>query len=133
MESLDSIDKQIALLKSVTGHNLLRSLRPQKIELPNSAKYALECLTEEIDKFQEVLSNTHEVGMAVVGGPVGLFVHIRRFYSRGNDKLVFEGFDGQGNPTKLIQHLTQLNIILVSVPKLDDKSYRMGFHVNEKV
>ena len=98
---------------------------------PNFAKNAVEALHEEIADFESKLENDHEIGMPVVGGPAGLCIHVREIYRFGSDKLVFVGVDSDANPVRLIQHLTQLNFLMVSVPKIGEKATRIGFHSPE--
>ena len=98
------------------------------LEPPNMAEYAVNAIHAEIADFEKGLDNDHEIGMPVVGGPAGLCVHVREIYRFGTDKLVFVGVNGDNHPVRLIQHLSQLNFLMVSVPKLGDEAVRIGFH-----
>ena len=92
------------------------------------AEYAVDAIYEEIADFEATLDADHEVGMPIVGGPAGLCVHVREVYRFGTDKLVFVGIDADQNPVRLVQHLTQLNFLMLSVPKLGETAARIGFH-----
>ena len=98
------------------------------IELPNMAEYAVKAIYEEISDFEATLDSDHEIGMPIVGGPVGLCVHVREVYRFGTDKLVFVGIDGDQNPVRLIQHLTQLNLLMLAAPRIGPIAVRIGFH-----
>ena len=98
---------------------------------PNMAEYAVTAIYKEIADFEADLDSEHEVGMPIVGGPSGLCVHVREVYRFGTDKLVFVGVDGNQNPVRLIQHLTQLNLLMIAAPKIGPEAARIGFHCPE--
>lgn len=95
---------------------------------PNMAEYAVKAIYEEIADFESSLDSEHEIGMPIVGGPTGLCVHVREVYRFGTDKLVFVGIDSNCNPVRLIQHLGQLNFLMLSAPKIGEQAVRIGFH-----
>lgn len=101
----------------------ISNLRP-----PNMGQYAVSAIYEEIADFEKTLDEHHEVGMPIVGGPAGLCVHVRKIYRFGADKLVFVGIDSDQNPVRLIQHLSQLNFLMLSAPKIGEVAVRIGFH-----
>lgn len=103
--------------------DLNRSLRP-----PNMAEYAVKAIYEEIADFEATLDADHELGMPIVGGPSGLCVHVREVYRFGTDKLVFVGIDGDERPVRLVQHLSQLNFLMLAAPRLGSAAVRIGFH-----
>ena len=43
------------------------------------------------------------------------------------DILIFDGVDDNGNMVQLLQHHSQMAVMLVAVPKLEEKPFRMGF------
>jgi hypothetical protein len=95
---------------------------------PNMAEYAVKAIYEEIADFEATLDADHEIGMPIVGGPAGLCVHVREVYRFGTDKLVFVGIDGDQRPVRLIQHLSQLNFLMLAAPKIGPVAVRIGFH-----
>src|SRR6185369_2862732 len=90
----------------------------RRLTPPNMAEYAVKAIYEEIADFEDSLDSDHEVGMPIVGGPAGLCVHVREVYRFGTDKLVFVGIDSDQRPVRLIQHLSQLNFLMLAAPKL---------------
>ena len=94
----------------------------------NMAEYAVDAIYEEIADFEASLDENHEVGMPIVGGPANLCVHVREVYRFGTDKLVFVGVDSDQNPVRLIQHLSQLNFLMLAAKKLTETAVRIGFH-----
>jgi hypothetical protein len=95
---------------------------------PNMAEYAVKAIYEEIADFEATLDADHEIGMPIVGGPAGLCVHVREVSRFGTDKLVFVGIDSDQKPVRLIQHLTQLNLLMLAAPKIGPVAVRIGFH-----
>ena len=113
------------VLPDTTDHfaDINRRLMP-----PNMAEYAVKAIYEEIADFEAFLDADHEVGMPIVGGPAGLCVHVREVYRFGTDKLVFVGIDSDQRPVRLIQHLSQLNLLMLAAPKIGPLAVRIGFH-----
>ena len=103
----------------------------QRLTPPNMAEYAVKAIYEEIADFEATLDAHHEIGMPVVGGPAGLCVHVREVYRFGTDKLVFVGIDGDQRPVRLVQHLSQLNLLMLAAPKLGSTAARIGFHATD--
>lgn len=92
---------------------------------------AVERLGEEIASFEAGLSNEEEVGGVIIGAPGNTTFHIIRFYKLNMDILVFEGVNEHGKPQRLVQHVTQLSILLTALPKINDAPRRVGFHAQE--
>ena len=92
------------------------------------AAFAVKAIYEEIADFESALDDNHEIGMSIVGGPSGVCLHVRDIYSYGTDKLVFDGINFDGSPLRLMQHLSQLNFLMISAKKIGDTASRIGFH-----
>lgn len=92
---------------------------------------AVERLGEEIASFEAGLSNEEEVGGVIIGAPGKNTFHIVRFYKLNMDILVFEGVNEHGKPQRLVQHVTQLSILLTALPKINDAPRRVGFHAQK--
>lgn len=86
----------------------------------------LERLQEYILAHQGSLDNQHELGIHVVAGSSTPF-HLRFVRASDPDILVFAGVDSAGNAVELMHHYTQMAVLLVSVPKLTETAYRVGF------
>jgi uncharacterized protein DUF6173 len=49
-----------------------------------------------------------------------------------NPQLIrFDGFDPQGQPVQLIQHVSQISVLLTKMPKLGDTPKRVGFRADD--
>ena len=99
----------------------------QKIELPKAiakkpvdqkspAQWAYERLILYIKNFEEQLDNAHEIAMGFTGGDAGV-VRIEGIGFFEPDLVTFYGSDQAGTKTQLIQHVTQLNVMLRALPK----------------
>lgn len=125
----DELRKFQELQESVLPSNTysFSSLEP----LPSSARVSCEIIMEHIKKFENTLDNDHEVAikLASFGQSITLSV-IRIGYSDPNT-LVFYGYVGE-QPATLIQHMSQLNFLLLAAPKADPKKpvrrVKLGFH-----
>jgi hypothetical protein len=111
--------------------NLTRPIALPDIKLirpPNPAKLAVAAIYEEIADFEASLDENHEMGLSIVGGPAGVCLHVREVYRYGTDKLVFNGVNSDGSPLRLVQHLSQLNFLMISAKKIGETAVRIGFH-----
>jgi Family of unknown function (DUF6173) len=111
--------------KNHVSHAELSALANTPINL---AEYAVTAIFNEIKDFETTLDEEHELGMSIVGGPAGICLHVRDVYRHGTDKLVFVGINSDGSPLRLIQHLSQLNFLMVSAKKVGETVVRIGFH-----
>jgi hypothetical protein len=106
----------------------ISSLANTHVTPPNMAKYAVDAVYKEILDFEASLDDNHEMGMSIVGGPAGVCLHVREIYRYGTDKLVFDGMNSDGSPLRLMQHLSQLNFLMISTKKIGQTAARIGFH-----
>ena len=92
------------------------------------AEWAYERIVMYIQKFEENLNSDEEVGMSFTGGDVGT-LRIQGMGYFAPDLITFYGEDPNGAKTQLIQHVSQLNVMLISSPKVDtaEKPNRIGF------
>lgn len=69
-----------------------------------------------IQNFEEQLDNEHEVAMGFTGGDAGV-LKIEGMGYFDPDIITFHGSDPTGGKTQLIQHVSQLNVMLRALPK----------------
>ena len=102
----------------------------QPISSKSSAKWAYERLILYIKNFEETLDNQHEVAMGFTGAEAGV-IRIEGIGYFDPDLVTFYGSDPQGTKTQLIQHVTQLNVMLRALPKqvASDAPKRIGFRL----
>ncbi|GLQ35899.1 hypothetical protein GCM10007939_21830 [Amylibacter marinus] len=94
------------------------------------AEWAYERIVMYIQKFEETLDAKHEVGMGFAGSDAGS-VKIQGMGYFAPDMVTFYGADGEGNKMQLVQHVSQLNVMLVAEPKSEEAAEpnRIGFQL----
>lgn len=100
------------------------------IEQKSPAEWAYERIVLYIQNFEEQLDAEHEVGMGFAGGDVGT-LRIQGMGYFAPDILTFYGEDPDGAKTQLVQHVSQLNVLLRAAPKENDgtEANRIGFRL----
>ncbi|PIB26128.1 hypothetical protein BFP76_14320 [Amylibacter kogurei] len=97
------------------------------------AEWAYERIVMYIQKFEETLNSNEEVGMGFAAGHVGsLRIQGMGFFAP--DMVTFYGEDGEGNAMQLVQHVSQLNVMLVAEQKTGEPEaapQRIGFKLAE--
>lgn len=97
-----------------------------------AAEWAYERLILYIQTFEEQLDSEHEVGMGIAGADVGA-VHIQGIGFFAPDMVTFYGTDDKGSKMQLVQHVSQLNVMLIAAPKTESKARRIGFRMVEQL
>ncbi|SEW39042.1 hypothetical protein SAMN04488515_2546 [Cognatiyoonia koreensis] len=98
------------------------------------AQWAYERIILYIQNFEKQLDNDEEVGMGFVGGDAGV-IKIEGLGYYDPDLITFYGSDGTGAKTQLIQHVSQLNVMLRAAPKQVDQAEpnRIGFRLAKEL
>lgn len=96
----------------------------------SAAQWAYERLILYIRNFEEQLDSEHEIAMGFTGGDAGV-LRIEGMGYFDPDIVTFYGSDGTGARTQLIQHVSQLNVMLRALPKprTDSPAKRIGFRL----
>lgn len=101
-------------------------------EKPKSpAEWAYDRLVLYIRNFESQLDASHEIAMGFAGGEAGV-LRIEGLGYFDPDIITFYGRDDEGAKTQLIQHVSQLSVILRAVRKIapEDPPRRIGFALN---
>lgn len=102
-----------------------------------SADYQYEVLMDRIKEFEENLDDDHEIAVKLASFGQSITLSVTDIGYSNPSIIVFHGYV-EGKRATLIQHISQLSFLLVSVPKSDpDKpARRIGFdlssHRNEQ-
>ena len=104
-----------------------RALKKVMHRQDNHAGDALERICELIELSQSGIGEDVAVGISVAGSGTTAPFRLRSLQASNPDILVFNGVDEKGNVIQLIQHCSQVSVLLVAVPKLDEKPFRIGF------
>ncbi|MGR3469325.1 MAG: DUF6173 family protein [Shimia sp.] len=94
------------------------------------AEWAYARLILYIQNFERQLDGEHEVAMGFAGGEMGV-MRIEGMGFFDPDIVTFYGSDPTGAKTQLVQHVTQLNVMLRALPKprAQKEPNRIGFRL----
>lgn len=95
---------------------------------PGPAATAHAQLVAQIRAFEADLDPQHEIAMGFAGGDAGT-LRIAGLGFQEPGLLTFYGFDEEGRKTQLVQHVSQLSVILRAVPRKEDTPRRIGFRL----
>ena len=100
------------------------------VEEKSPAEWAYERLILYIQNFEEQLDNEHEIAMGFTGGDTGV-LRIEGIGFFDPDIVTFYGTDDEGAKTQLIQHVSQLSVMLRALPKQTEapEPTRIGFRL----
>ena len=108
------------------------ALRKKAVEQKSPAEWAYERLILYIQNFEETLDNEQEIAMGFTGGNAGI-LRIEGMGYFDPDIVTFYGSDDGGGKTQLVQHVSQLNVMLRALPKQVEQAApnRIGFRLAE--
>lgn len=86
------------------------------VEQKSPAEWAYERLILYIQNFEKQLDEEHEVAMGFAGSSSGA-IRIEGMGFFDPDIVTFYGTDESGARTQLVQHVSQLNVMLRALPK----------------
>lgn len=92
------------------------------------ADYSFEVIMERIKEFEADLDDEHEVGIKLASFGQSTTMTVTDLGYSNPSTLVFYGYVGDQAAT-LIQHMSQLNFLLLAVKKADPEKppHRIGF------
>ena len=97
------------------------------------ADWKYEKLQEQIKEFQDNLPDTFDVCVQLTSFGTSILMYVDCIGYQNPDMLYFYG-TVNGHEAQLIQHISQLNFLLLAVPKSDneEKPHRIGFIVEDE-
>lgn len=112
------------------GRDVTDGVQLSPLEGKSDAQWAYERLILYIQNFEKMLDNEHEIAMGFTGDRAGI-IRIEGMGYFDPDIVTFYGTDEHGAKTQLIQHVSQLSVILRAMPKMaqDAKPKRIGFRL----
>lgn len=117
-------------LQTAEQQPLPASVAKRPVEQKSPAEWAYERIVLYIKNFEETLASEEEVAMGFVGGDMGV-LRIQGIGFFAPDLITFYGADESGARTQLVQHVSQLNLMLRATPKPAAQSAptRIGFRL----
>jgi hypothetical protein len=88
-------------------------------------------ISEAIAAFQNDLNADEEVAACVAHFGHSLTIQIESIGYRNPYLITFTGTDDQGRRVQLVQHMSQVNLLLVAVPAKETPARRIGFQEPE--
>ena len=109
-----------------------KAISEKPVTQKSPAQWAYERIILYIQNFEKQLDNEHEVGMGLAGGGAGV-IKIEGLGYYDPDIVTYYGTNELGAKMQLIQHVTQLNVMLIANPKNIDQvePNRIGFQLAE--
>jgi len=100
----------------------------------SAARWAYERLILYIRNFETQLDNQSEVAIGFAGGGAGV-IRIEGIGYFDPDIVTFFGTDENGTRTQLIQHVTQLSVMLRALPVSEPEAAprRIGFRLSREL
>ena len=86
-------------------------------------------IVHQIMEFEKNLGPDHEIGGRFVEGPNNESLHITNVASWGPDMILFMGEWPDGRRFELLQHYSQVSVLLTAVKKQNDEPRRIGFEM----
>ena len=99
----------------------------------NPAEWMHERVVRSIQSFEEQLDEEHEIGARLVSFGSEMTFYIEDVGYWGPDMITFYGRDPDGSEVELLQHISQLSVLLVALKKVEQKPRRIGFGLVESV
>lgn len=84
----------------------------------NLADYFCEIVVEKVKQFEAALDNDHEVALLLASFGRDIPLNVVSIGYSNPSTLIFRGFVA-GQPATLIQHVSQLNFLMLAVQKAD--------------
>ncbi len=93
-----------------------------------AAQEMFQFIQARMANFQKNLPEDYEMGVKLANYGVAAEIHIRGMGFQNPSIIEFYGMLEGGKQAILVQHVAQLNFMLLAVPPLDDaRPYRVGF------
>ena len=110
--------------------DLPRTLSEETLAKKSPAQWAYERLILYIQNFEKTLDNEHEIAIGFTGSDAGV-MRIDGMGFFDPDIVTFYGSDTTGAKTQLVQHVSQLNVMLRAIPKAAETAepLRIGFQL----
>ena len=125
-----SIQKDLEKLRS--GMAVPFSAEPISISTdPNLASEFYERLVEWINDFNKSLGQEHEVGVRLVNFGQTVVFHLQDIGYCDPSLISFMGSTDKGEPLELIQHVSQISILLMKLKRQDPNKPKIGFRMDK--
>jgi hypothetical protein len=133
----DKTDKTAAQKAAVPASARKAEVKTGVVETPGTpaekpydpSAWMHERIVRQIMEFEKNLGPDYEVGGRFVEGPNNESLHIINVASWGPDMILFMGEWPDGRRFELLQHYSQVSVLLTAVKKMNDEPRRIGFEL----
>jgi hypothetical protein len=94
----------------------IRSAAARSIQENRASELARNILNE-IQEYDVTLDNAHEVGVRLVSFGQTVTFHLKEIGYIDPSLIVFTGKTNDGDPVELMQHVSQISILLMKLPR----------------
>jgi hypothetical protein len=130
---LDAVTLSSSVRMQITGCPDTPALAEARPKDMSDAQWAYLRLAQAIDAFEKKLDAQHEVGFSLISFGGGQMMHADDLGYWAPDLLLFYGRNDSGAPMQIIQHVSQLSLVLVAARKQSpEPPKRIGFEILRK-
>lgn len=124
------LDDESAAANTPENQPLPHAVAKTPVEAKSPAEWAYQRLILYIQNFEAQLDNEHEVAMGFTDSGAGV-LRIEGMGYFDPDIVTFYGSDADGSKTQLIQHVSQLSVMLRAMPLAPKRKepVRIGFRL----
>lgn len=124
--------KEVHTEVEVQDTTLPEGMVKKPVEQKSPAEWAYQRLILYIQNFEKMLQKEEEIAMGFTDTGGG-FLRIEGLGHFDPDIVTFYGTDQTGSKVQLVQHVSQLNVLLRAMPKQQDaeEPRRIGFRLAE--
>lgn len=126
---MDNMSLELRKIMQQNYDNRQIEINSAKIQVGSRAEQVAYYLYDAIRDYQSKLSDTEDVAISVVQFNQSTTILVNNIGYIGYNLVCFHGEDTSGKPLELIQHVQQLNFLLMVVPKPEQKTpkRKIGF------
>ena len=116
-------------MHSLDYSSVAASSRQNNLEMAGrlDAKNVFQYLMKKVEEHQSNLKSDEELGIKLANFGEASQIHIRNIGYKNPNIIEFYGINLDGSTVMLIQHISQLNFMLVTMKTFSEKAYRIGF------
>lgn len=104
------------------------------LEDPYTAKWMAERILQQINKFEDSLPDNMETVVKLLSPAGAVTLRVESIGYHNPDMITIRGFDQKNALVCILQHTSQLNLLLATAPRRGDLSKprrKIGFALNE--
>lgn len=132
-QNLDPMGLSSSVRVSITGCPDTPALAEAQPKDISPAQWMYLRLAQAIAAFEKTLDAQHEVGFRLVSFGAGEVLHAEDLGYWAPDLILFFGRNASGARLQLIQHVSQVSVLLVEAPKpTAEPPKRIGFDILKK-